>query len=339
MRAPLLIVGQGLAGTLLGLACERAGVAFDMADAGHAQAASRVGAGIINPITGQRIVKSWMIDELRGPALAMYRDVEAVLGVALVREMRVRRLFRDEAERRVFAEKRARGDLVPYAGEADAEGFWIEGALRVDTAALITAARERWVRVGRLTETRLGMAEALENYENVIACTGADGDGGRAWANVACARATGSILKVAVDGLAADVILNRGHWVLPTAAGEARVGATYAREGEGTVRGDGAARAELEASARELLGGRAWVTTSMETGVRVTAPDRRPLAGWSVNEPRLGVINGLGSKGALLAPWLANQWVAHLQTGAAFDAAVGVERFTGMKRRGHGEND
>lgn len=326
MRAPLLIVGQGLAGTLLGLACELAGLAFDIVDAGHAQAASRVGAGIINPITGQRIVKSWMIDELRGPALAMYRDVEAVLGVGLVREMRVRRLFRDEVERRVFAEKRARGDLAPYAGEADVDGFWIEGALRVDTAALITAARERWVRAGKLTEKRVGMAEALARYEAVIACTGADSDGGRAWANVACARATGAILKVAVEGLAPEVILNGGHWVLPTGPGEARVGATYAREG--MAQGEEEARRELEASARALLGEREFLTTALETGVRVTAPDRRPLTGWSAQEPRLGVINGLGSKGALLAPWLAGQWVAHLRDAVPFDAVVVAGRYS-----------
>ena len=41
MRAPLLIVGQGLAGTVLGHACERAGIAFEMADGGHATALRR----------------------------------------------------------------------------------------------------------------------------------------------------------------------------------------------------------------------------------------------------------------------------------------------------------
>jgi glycine oxidase len=120
------------------------------------------------------------------------------------------------------------------------------------------------------------------------------------------------------------VILNRGHWVLPTSSGEARIGATYAREGELVTR---AARAELECSARELLGGRTFTVKAHEAGVRVTAPDRRPLAGRDPREPRLGVINGLGSKGALLAPWLARQWVRHLAEGALFDPAMTVGRF------------
>ncbi len=324
MRPPLLIVGQGLAGTLLGHACEQAGIAFDIVDAGHADASSRVGAGIINPITGQRIVKSWMIDELRPLAWETYRELEAVLGVPLMREMRVRRLFRDASDRRVFAEKLERGELAPYAGTGDDQGFWIEGALRVDTAAVITAARARWLAMGTLRETRVSITGALAAYERVIACTGADDDHGRAWAGMRCVRANGDLLRVAVDGLAPDVILSRGHWVLPTSSGEARVGATYAREGEPVTR---AARAELERSARELLGERTFTVTAQESGVRVTAPDRRPLAGRDPREPRLGVINGLGSKGALLAPWLAQQWVRHLVEGAAFDPAVAIGRF------------
>lgn len=323
MRAPLLIVGQGLAGTLLGHACERAGLGFEIADAGHAGASSRVGAGIINPITGQRIVKSRGIDALRGPALETYRELESVLGVPLVREMRVRRFFRDDGERRIFEKKCASGELAPYAGAADAEGFWIEGALRVDTAALIAAARERWLRAGRLREERVRIADALVAHERVIACTGAGDDGGAAWGGVECTRATGDILRVAVDGLEPDVILNRGHWALPTGVGEARVGATYSRDGYDAA----AARAELERSAAELLSGRAFAVTAQESGVRVSSPDRYPIAGWTRTEPRLGVFNALGSKGALLAPWVARQWVAQLREGAAFASEVDAGRF------------
>lgn len=317
MRAPLLIVGQGLAGTLLGHACERAGLEFEIADAGHDRAASRVGAGIINPITGQRIVKSRGIDELRGPALETYRELEAVLGIPLVREMRVRRLFRDDEERRIFEKKSASGELAPYAGAADADGFWIEGALRVDTAALIAAARTRWLAAGKLREGRIRISDALADYGRVIACTGADGA-------VGLARATGEILRVATAGLDPDVILNRGHWLLPTGAGEARVGATYARGESDTA----AARAELERSAAELLGGRVFAVTAQESGVRVSAPDRYPVAGWMRDPPRLGVFNALGSKGALLAPWVARQWVAQLRDGAVFAPEVDAGRFS-----------
>ena len=55
MSPEILIVGQGLAGTLLAFELERAGVSFAIADAGHEGAASSVAAGVINPITGRRL--------------------------------------------------------------------------------------------------------------------------------------------------------------------------------------------------------------------------------------------------------------------------------------------
>ncbi|HYD83061.1 MAG TPA: hypothetical protein VEA63_03390, partial [Opitutus sp.] len=76
MGANLLIVGQGLAGTLLAWELERAGLTFEIADEGHGRAASRVAAGIINPITGQRLVKSWRVDALLPVARATFRAIE-----------------------------------------------------------------------------------------------------------------------------------------------------------------------------------------------------------------------------------------------------------------------
>ncbi len=325
MPAPILIVGQGLAGTVLGWTFEREGIAFEIVDAGHASAASRVGAGIINPITGQRIVKSRGVDMLLPRALEVYRAMETEWDVSLVRAMRVRRFFNDDRERRVFAEKSATGELAPYAGKADADGFWIEGAARIDTAALIVMARARWLADGRLREERVDLTAALGRYDVVILCTGADDCGGLAWGDVNCARATGEILTLAVGGLAPAVILNSGHWVLPTAEGFAKVGATYTREGEMLARE--IAREELTKSAIRLLDGRAFTVVMQEAGVRVTSPDRYPLVGRSSREPRLGIFNGLGSKGALLAPWLAHQWVNHLTEGVPFDGEVAVTRF------------
>jgi hypothetical protein len=43
--------------------------------------------------------------------------------------------------------------------------------------------------------------------------------------------------------------------------------------------------------------------------------------------PRLGLVNGLGAKGALWAPFLARQWAAHLREGAVFEPEVNVMRF------------
>lgn len=326
----ILIVGQGIAGTMLGWEFERAGIEFAIADTGHAGAASRVAAGIINPITGQRLVQSWRVETLLPAARTRYRAIEAELGVPVWREMRVRRLFANERERAVFAEKKARGELAPFAGEADEAGFWIEGAARVDFPALLAASRERWERQGRWVregrEGREGGEVAAERCDLTIDCTGVAMARGRAFGFVPWEFSKGEMLEIAVEGLAADVILNRRQWVVPIDATTAWVGATH-EPGVVEAQPTENARTLLEGAARELLGGRAFAVTRQRAGVRVNLPDKRPVAGRHPEHARLGLINGLAAKGALWAPMLARQWVNHLTEGVTFEPEVTVGRF------------
>jgi glycine oxidase len=325
MRPEVLIVGQGLAGTLLGFELGRAGIRFEIIDDGHAHAATMAAAGIINPITGRRLVKSWRVDTLLPTARAMYRDMESALGVSLWRDMRVRRLYADEREPKTFAAKLAAGELAPYAAGHDDRGFWIEDAGRVDLPTMLTAARNSWVAGGQLRE-RTGAAVDRDGYEVVIDCTGLAAARDGQFGFVPWEFSKGEMLEVETDTiLQSDVILNRGHWLLPISGQSAWVGATH-EPGVVNAEVSAPAREVLTASAAKLAGGNVRVTRQ-RAGVRVNLPDKRPVVGRDPTNPRLGLINGLGAKGALWAPSLARAWVEHLAHGRPFDAEWDVQRF------------
>lgn len=331
--AEIRIVGQGLAGTLLAWACEAAGVRFHLIDSGHGMAASRVGAGLINPITGQRLVKSWRVDALLAPAAAAYRRIERELGVPLLRCRRVRRELRTERERQTFAVKRVTGELEPYLrilpGRDDA--FLVEPVFHVDLPRLIDASRERWRRRGVLSERAATAAECAGSDGPTVACLGAaEVPLGR----LALERVKGELLhleaRVAGEGQTpaaggSEEIRNDGHWLLPLPDGGWAVGATYDRAAP-DLEPSPAARELLLASAVRLGGDAGWRVRAALAGWRTSAPDLRPVAGWLPGPPGRGVCNGLGSKGALLGPWLAQQWVEHLRDGRPFDPAVAPER-------------
>ncbi len=332
MPVPIAIVGQGLAGTLLAWELERNGADFVIHDAGVAGQASAVAAGMINPITGQRLVKSWRVEELLPLAREGYGAFATELGVPLWREMRVRRLWRNEAERRAFAEKQGGGAsadnadrLAPFAGASDEQGCWIEGAAQIDVPVLLASARRRWVAAGRLVETAGNFSELRAQHELVILCTGAALRGEPALEFVPWMVAKGELLTIAVTGLEPDVMLNDGHWVVPLVAGEAKVGATYAPS-DGNLSPTNEARTKLERAAETLLQ-RPFQVRRHEVGLRLALPDKHPVAGRVPNQPQLGVLGGLGSKGVLLAPWLARQWWNHLSEGVPFDPTIDVARF------------
>lgn len=336
MEPEILIVGQGLAGTLLAWELERAGVDFDLVDAGHRWAASGVATAIVSPITGQRLMKSWRVDTMLPMARDVYTGLEQELGMPLWREMRVRRFYVNEEERRRLAEKQADG-LHDYTSRHDGEGFWIEGAARVDVPRLIAAMRERWLRRGRLREAGVGRGEVEERYSLVIGCQGAalwskrgeparvaDGLTEDAFDFVRWQFSKGESLVGTIKGLSADMMLNRHHWMLPLEPGRALVGSTHVPARCDTVL-TAEGRSQLEASAASMSR-EPFAPEAHRAGVRVAVPDRKPVLGRHPLDPRWGIFNGLGAKGALLAPGLARQWVRHVTERQPFDPEVDVGR-------------
>jgi glycine oxidase len=325
MSADILVVGQGIAGTLLAWALEQADLPFEIADAGHARAASSVAAGMINPITGRRLVKSSGVDDLLPVAREVYRELERALETDLCRDMRVRRLFADAREQRVLVEKQARSELAPFVGEVDEAGFWIEGAARINVGVLLAAARERFRRKRVLREETVDVGIEGSRYTLVVDCTGVTGSCDRLFDFVPWRYSKGEILEISVEGLDPNTILNCGQWVLPVADGMAWVGATHepgVLDYEPTASG----RVKLEVSARKLLH-RPFEVTGHRVGVRVNLPDKQPVVGRHPLQKRYGLFNGLGAKGALLAPALARQWANHIADGGAFSPEFDVARF------------
>ena len=81
MQAEYLIIGQGISGTWLSYYLEKANKSFIVIDNQQANSASRIAAGIINPVTGRRIVKTWMIDELIAFLVPAYEELGNELGL------------------------------------------------------------------------------------------------------------------------------------------------------------------------------------------------------------------------------------------------------------------
>ncbi len=328
--APVLIAGQGLAGTLLAWALERAGREFVIVDPGHARAASRVGAGLVNPVTGERWVAAPGWAEKAAAARACYREIEAAWDgrPRLVSDLRIRREWRDSAEAARVREKVGRGELAPWMTPAGLGpgAAWIEGAWRADLPALIAAGRARWRERGLLREADLDADEAARWPGPVVWCTGAaetrlpelravDGEtlelaisatetGSR---TAPAARAAGDTRPDAV--WREDVVRHDGVWILPVGRGRAWAGASFVREEAER----GPRRDALRASVAHQLADVTWREVAILAGRRMTTPDRAPRSGWLPGrEGREGVFNGLGSKGALLAPRLAAEWATRL---------------------------
>ncbi len=330
MRNEVFIAGQGIAGSMLGWACEQAGIAFQVFDPGHKAAASRVGAGLVSPLTGQRLVPTWRFAEWRDEVLAIYRRLEQELNIRLVRELRVERRFRDDRQRDVFLSRIDRPEVAPWIECVKPAALLLRGALQVDTGLLIHHLRQRWLGQGRLREVPWSEAPA-SSASPVIWCTGAMAPPGVA---IPWELSRGEITRGVLPGLVQDTVLNNGHWILPCSRDQALVGALFDRGnlGAGVT---AAGQAELAGTVQRLVG-RPMHSPVGESGLRVNVPDRRPVVGWVDKHQHVGVFGGLAAKGALWAPVLARQWAGDGLRGSAIENEARTERWIrSSDRRGH----
>src|SRR4051812_15632298 len=89
MIVDYLIVGQGLCGTFLSYYLLKAGKKVIIVDKSNAFTASKVASGVINPVTGRRIVRTWRIEELLPFAFDAYTELGNRFGKTFIKQCSV----------------------------------------------------------------------------------------------------------------------------------------------------------------------------------------------------------------------------------------------------------
>jgi hypothetical protein len=124
MRTDTLIVGQGLCGTWLSFWLQQMDADFIVIDEEKPGTASRVASGIINPVTGRRMVKTWLADTLIPFADESYKLLGNVVEKKLISESDLLDFF-SAPDRRISFEKRAQ-QFESYLDWPADEHAWLE---------------------------------------------------------------------------------------------------------------------------------------------------------------------------------------------------------------------
>ena len=357
-----LLIGHGIAGAVLGCELRRRGYRVLSYDEPRPDAASRVAAGLMNPVAGKRFALTWRAHDTLPAALSFYRALGAELGETYLQEVPILKVFGSLEEQQQLLARAAQA-TDPWQGfvaEIDPRpierpgllaphgGAWLRGGGHVRTEALLAAlARQGWAGGWLREETFHWPALVAEPAGGVAYAPG----GVRAARVVCCQGAAaltcphfnwlpltpnrGAVLDVAVPGLSGAQVLNRGAYVVPgLAAGQFRVGATYRWPPfapDDALGPDGAPNNNDDE--RELAGRLAGLTAlpfavlGERRGVRPAVRDRRPLLGSHPHLPWLSVFGGFGSKGVSLAPRLAGLLADYLAGAGALWPEADVARY------------
>lgn len=135
----------------------------------------------------------------------------------------------------------------------------------------------------------------------------------------------GELLTIHAPDLKLDSIVNAGIFILPLGNDIYKVGATYEWTDK-TNNPTSAARAELEEKLREIITCD-YKVTSHVAGVRPTTKDRKPVIGTHAEHSNIHILNGLGTRGLMLGPPMAQQLFDYIEGGMPLEKAVDVNRF------------
>ncbi len=163
-----IIVGQGLAGTCLAWELLAFGASVHVVDREAAVTSSRIAAGLITPVTGQRLVKAWRFEELRAAAWEFYRRIESELGCSLLRNTSMVKVFSTETEREYF-EKRMQDSAyaglfrevteIPAGVSAPLGSCELLQGGQLDVSEFLSRSRQVWVREGRYVTGELSLPD------------------------------------------------------------------------------------------------------------------------------------------------------------------------------------
>ena len=135
----------------------------------------------------------------------------------------------------------------------------------------------------------------------------------------------GELLLIKAPNLDLDVMVKSSVFVIPLGNALYKVGATYNWEDKTNVPTE-EAREELVSNLKELIQCDFEIIEHY-AGVRPTVKDRRPMLGAHPIHQNMFVLNGLGTRGVMLAPAMAKMLYNHIENQQELDVYVDIKRF------------
>lgn len=351
MQKDVIIVGQGLAGTVLALTLKTYGYSYVLIDKEEEHTSSNVAAGIFNPFTGRKITKTWKAGALFPFAKKFYSEIAGAYGIDCMHEILVYRAFSDVMQYNDFMGKSAdagfsyfidtihtapfRSNYLKneFGGVRQKNGGWIDVKKLVSEARKLFKAEDSFINDTLSTDELDVSSSQIEwkgvTSDKIVFAGGYHNNEGGFFDWLPFVPTKGEMLLVAIPGLPQDMIYNKGFFLLPQGEGLFLVGATFSKDIEEGVSENGIK--QLKDKLFSFLNA-PYTIIDQVWGVRPTVKDRRPLVGWHPVYNNIGIFNGLGTKGVTLAPYFSDEWVSSWESKQNISDEINIERYYSLYR-------
>jgi glycine oxidase len=345
MQVDYIVIGIGLAGISF---CEqlkannKTFVVFDNAS----QQSSTVAGGLYNPVVLKRFTPVWKGKEQLDLALPMYAKLEAELHVKLDYKIPVYRKFASLEEQNDWFAASDKPILSEYLSSKiiKNENTAIDAPFgfgevletgRIDVKTLMGAYKKQLIKKNLFFETVFNY-DSLKNhddgvqYENINAkhIVFAEGFGVKLnpfFRELPLVPAKGELLLIHAPDLKIDYVLKASVFLIPLGDDLYIVGATYEWKDLSNATTTNA-KDELLNKLKKLIYCEFEVVNQV-AGIRPTVKDRRPLVGQHRTYKNMYVLNGLGTRGVMIGPYVAKQLYEFIENNIPLENEIDIARF------------
>lgn len=330
-----LIVGQGLAGSLLGFELIQRGFKIAIIDHGL-ENASKMAAGLINPVTGMRLVKSSQLEMLLPAAHAYYHQLGEFFQKIFYIEKPMKRFLTSDKLLKSAKKRLKNPDYQPYLGKITLDYLMQKQTGYLLTTPLLKALKAFFIdqecyQKGVFNYQGLQLAKNVYyqtiEAEKLIFCEGYLARDNPWFSSLPFQLVKGEILTLEVTQPLNTPILNYGYWMIPLANNRFRTGATFDRETIDTHTTRAAKTLllkSLQAIEPKTLGA---TCLHHEANIRPCTLDKQPFIGLHPQYQQLGIFNGFGAKGSLQIPYYCQQFADALSAKGSLLSSVDIQRY------------
>ena len=339
-----IVVGNGLAGisfSEIALQNNKSIFVFD----NNSQPSSKVAGGLYNPVVLKRFSEVWKAKEQIEFAFPLYHNIQSRLNVIFDYELPIlRKLFSIEEQNNWF-QAADKLNLAPFLdpklskqkydaidspfhyGKVNHTGYLEISTLIESYSKYLKSLNCYSTEAFDYNEIQFlesGIKYKDIQAKNIIFAEGFGIHANPFFNDLPLDGTKGELLIIKAPKVNLDVVIKSSVFILPIGNDLFKVGATYDwsdKTNNPTAEG----KKELVDKLKELISCDFEIVEHF-AGVRPTVKDRRPLVGTHPIHFQLHVLNGLGTRGVMLGPYLANQLFQHIDNGAPLENEINIER-------------
>lgn len=308
---PILIIGQGIAGTLLSFELFNAGIPFHVIDQVDHRVASWASGAVLNPYSGRTIKGISRRNQMYQVARSKYEQLEALIGKKIIRNTSLLLYTEEDA-----VDNSAIPEHILNAFREQKQFEEYESVALVDNALLLKEWRKFLEQRQCITNELFDLAQLSyldgpfkyqnKQYSKIIFCTGVAAQDSPLFSQLRFTQNRGDVLLIRSAQLDRNYIYQKDKLrLLPRADDTFWCGSNYLWAYDDMI-------PNQEWALQTITQLKRWLRHDFEVtehfcAKRPTTAGQIPFIGWHPLFPDIGICNGLGTKGFSAGPlWIEN---------------------------------